>query len=157
MAHVVDLADVSSPISIGTVAYKSALAYKIQLELGGEFRGTIPSGKQMFLLGRADPATHDSTPDHNPGDGVYYRSDSMHITGNCWLRPSRDIAYPGAEGLTIRFILILLDEGRVDEYMSDQYRRHGYNDALLDSLGAERLAYFDVPTTDLVQITSTTS
>ena len=149
-ANVVNLADVSSPISIGTVAYKIKLAYKIQLELGGEFHGSIPAGKHLFLLGQADPATHDSTPDHEPGDATYYRSNSMHVTGICWLRPSADIAYPGAEGLTFRYTLILVDESNVGEFVSDKYR-NGYNDALLDTLGAERLAYFDVPTVNLVR------
>jgi hypothetical protein len=150
-ATVVHLAD-SSPLAIGPVYYTAKLAGKIQFEAGGELQGEVPRGKQLFQLGWADPTTKDSTPDHNPGNGTYYRSDTFSApeAGGCWIRPQKEIAYDGADGLTFRIYFVLVDDNQVPEFTSSKYR-NGYNDEDLKSLHVTRLAYFLVPTKDLFQ------
>jgi hypothetical protein len=100
-------------VSIGATAYKTALGDRIELETGGQVLGAIPAGKRLFLLERPDPTTHDSTPNHYPGTGRFYLSKGMTVSGSCWLRPTGDLAYPGAEGITFRQLLVLVDEDRV--------------------------------------------
>lgn len=137
-------------LAVGPVYYTATLAGKIQFEAGGELRGEIPVRKQLFQLLWADPTTRDSTPDRNPGNGIYYRSDTFSVATNehCWLRPKKEIAYDGANGLTFRIHFVLVDDDRVADFTSSKYR-NGYNDESLKSLGVIRLAYFEVPTKDL--------
>jgi hypothetical protein len=150
-ATVVHLAH-GSPLGIGPVYYTAKLAGKIQFEAGGELRGEIPRGKQLFQLAWADPTTKDSTPDHNPGNGTYYRFDTFSASEaeGCWIRPQKEMAYDGADGLTFRIYFILVDDDHVSEFMSSKYR-NGYNDEVLKSLRVTRLAYFLVPTKDLFE------
>jgi hypothetical protein len=145
MAKVVSLVEPSYPVSAGVASYKISVADKLELEVGGELHGAIPSGKKLFLLSRGDPTTMDSTPDHNRGNGTYYLLSTMQVVGNCWWRPEKEIAYPGAEGITLQQTLVLVDDTLVREFISDRHK-YGYNDAVLDSLRVKRLAYFDVPT-----------
>lgn len=137
-------------LAVGSVYHTATLVDEIQFEAGGELRGEIPVGKQLFQLSWADPTTRDSTPDRNPGSGIYYRSDTFYVTsdGHCWLRPKKEIAYDGAGGLIFRVYLVLVDDEQVADFTSSKYE-NGYNDEALKSLGVTRLAYFEVPTTDL--------
>jgi hypothetical protein len=132
----------------GPAHYKMVLADKIHLEVGGQLLGSIPAEKQIFLLTWADPATRDSTPKRNRGNGLYYRMDTFRIVGSCYIRPQDEIAYSGANGLTFRQQLVLVDVEQVPAFRAPQYDE-GYDDAALDSFGVIRLAYFDVPTADL--------
>jgi hypothetical protein len=82
----------SYPLTVGPAFYKAKLADKIQLEAGGQLYGSIPSGTRLFLLGWADPTTVDSTPEHNPGNGFYYRAKTLLMWGDCWLFPQMAVA-----------------------------------------------------------------
>ena len=147
-ANVVSLRP-DSPLRVASAYYKAKLAGKIQLETGGQIDGSVPSGEHLFMLGWADPATVDSTPDRNPGDGVYYPLSGFAVSGNCFLRPQKETAYDGANGLTFRYFLVLVDEQHLSEYLAPGRDKKGYNDDELDSMGVTRIAYFSVPTGQL--------
>ena len=145
---VISLVEPSYPLTVGPAFYKAKLAYKIQLEVGGQLYGNIPPGKRLYLLEWGDPTTVDSTPNHNPGLGIYYRAETLLIFGDCWLFPQRAVAYAGAHGITLRQLLVLVDDAQVSNFTGAEYDE-GYSDRDLDSLGVIRLGYLDVPTNDL--------
>ena len=132
------------PLSLAEKAsFKLIYADKMQLELGGALIGNTPPGKRLVLLSWADPGSVDVNGDR--GNGIYYRMSSLRTTANCWLRPQGNIAYSGAEGLTFRHWLVVIDESRYADFSAPQYES-GYNDVTLDSFGVIRLGYFDVKT-----------
>ncbi|MGH3841526.1 MAG: hypothetical protein ACRDS0_08815 [Pseudonocardiaceae bacterium] len=143
-ATVVHLAD-NPPSIVGPVHYTAKVAERVQFEAGGELLRKIPPGKQLFLVSQADPSSSDL--DGNRGNGKYYRRDALTVTGTCWLFPQSSISYHGASGLTFRMSLILVDDDRVADFKSKT--RDGCDDATLNSLGVIRLAFFEVPTSDL--------
>jgi hypothetical protein len=149
LANVVRLHPPGFPLSVESAYYRVKLAGKVQLELGGQIAGNIPAGKQLFLLGWADPATADSTPMRSRGDGVYYQVSAFQVAGNCFLRPQGQIAYDGANGLTFRYLFVLVDDGNVSSFTNEDRNKNGFDDAALNSMNVTRIAYFDVPTKDL--------
>ncbi|SNQ47773.1 conserved hypothetical protein [Frankia canadensis] len=127
-------------------SYTYQASWNPALEVGGRLSTPVPVGKELVGAGWADPATTDSTPRHNPGNGRYYPGDVFTVSDElCFRGPRGIVGYPGYPGITTRIYVMLVDRGAASLLARDAERLDGFTDRDLAIRGADMIGYFDVP------------
>jgi hypothetical protein len=117
----------------------------------GTLAGKVPSGSRLYLLGWADPNSHDSTRDRRPGSGLYHLADKLDPNPQgCWATPKKALAYQGARGLDFEYYFTLVPDAirpQLDAYRAtQQYEKNGLTQADISRFGLQQLAFFRVET-----------
>jgi hypothetical protein len=121
------------------------------LELVGQVTGRVLPGHGLYLFGWADPASYDSNPEHNRGNGRYgWVGDEISPDENgCWILTRRRIGYAGMQGLTLRYYPALVPDDRqgcMAELVREDRRHDGLTYDALMKCGVIFLGYTEIRT-----------
>ncbi|WP_345734001.1 hypothetical protein, partial [Cryptosporangium minutisporangium] len=141
---------VALPGRDGAPTKLQALAYHLQrsdpprLEIAATLSEPPPAGTVVQMLERADPATVDSTPEHNPGNGRYYPRPVIRTLGSCVYVPANQIGYAGFAGMRLRYLVVLLPTRFASSIVADSHAADGLSDQDLARYSMTQLAYFEL-------------
>jgi hypothetical protein len=114
-------------ISISGFSYAYTPAYSPSVELGGGLSRHLRGGEHLFVLDWSDPATTDSTPKRNPGNGRYYPSPELRLTDqNCFSYPRHEMGYGGFTGMRVRSYVVLVGDDVAGAFEREGLARDGY-------------------------------
>lgn len=122
------------------------------IEISGQISGRIPPHQHLYPFGWSDPATTDSTPQHNAGNGLYYWGQSNQIfpDGNgCWSQLRRNLGYSGAQRVTFRHYYGLISDSDLPCLQRLSAANKSDNGLDLDQLtrcGVNFIGYITIPT-----------
>jgi hypothetical protein len=103
-------------LSLSEVSLRSA-SYQVDtsasppvVKRAGQLTGRLPDGTHPWIVERPDPRTRDSTPEHNPGNGLLYPVGPIRADRNgCWSM-SNTMGYPEIAGITMIDYVALVDD-----------------------------------------------
>jgi hypothetical protein len=134
-------------ISISTLSYAYTPAYSPSVELGGGLSRHLRGGEHLFVLDWSDPATTDSTPKHNPGNGRYYPSPELRLTDqNCFSYPRHEMGYGGFTGMRVRSYVVLVGDDVIATFERDGLAMDGYTPLELAQRNVVSLGYLTIQT-----------
>jgi TIR domain len=122
--------------------------HQLNIRLVGALTGRAPRGMQLMLLRRAETTSHDSTPEHNSGDGLYRAKGAMTVKGGCWTTDLQPLGYSRAKGLVWDYYLVLAPgavAGQLKQWGAQQ-NGPGLDDEGLKRARVRKLASFVLPT-----------
>jgi hypothetical protein len=118
-----------------------------RMEIAAELTGPPPPGYRLYLLERADPTSHDSTPEHHSGNGRYYPETETQTSDRCVFVPQKEYGYSGFLGMRLRFFAVLAPLSLSGAFERDFRTLDGYADQDLAKYGVVQLGSFDASTT----------
>jgi hypothetical protein len=135
--------------SVGDVTYTVDEARDPNIEISGRLIGSLGASQRFYVVKTADPATHDSTPEQNPGSVGWFMSNQLDLgPGGCWNYPNKRMAYPCAGGVTFRFYFAAIDAATA-QALEAQKASHPdgmSSDSFQSNPGVQLLGYIEVPT-----------
>jgi hypothetical protein len=133
-------------VSLTELRYTYYAGWHPSLALAGRLSGPVPAGWRLVLVAWADPATHDSTRDHNAGNDLYFPGDDLTVTDqNCFAVHPYDLGYGGYPGITTRIYAVLVEAPKVAPMLRAAGRLMGLSGSDLDAWGVRELGYAAVP------------
>jgi hypothetical protein len=122
---------------------------EVDLDMSGRIRGRVGSDKVLWILGTADPTTHDSSAP------PVYGSSQIHVvrqikpdSAGCWSVTGKKVGYDCAGGLTFRYYLAALTPHQATEMDGlERAGQDGFTEGnIRDDRGIPLLSTYDVPT-----------
>jgi hypothetical protein len=136
----------ASGIRLTDAAYTYYPAWNPSVAVGGRLSGPPPGGRRLIGADWSDPATRDSTPARNPGNGRYFPGSELTLTNQrCFTVPPFNLSYGGYTGITTRVYVLLVDPEDVVSLPRAAARLAGLTADELAQNGADILGYFTVP------------
>ncbi len=141
--------DSSLPVRLLSASYLVDKAFTpARVSRAGRLEGSIPAGRQVWLLSYARDDTFDSTPERNPGSGRAYPIGPIETADGCWSLSPRALGYAEALGITYDQYVVLADAAAAKDFADElaKQERGGFS---LDEVGlrdAPVIAVFAIPT-----------
>jgi hypothetical protein len=130
-------------------------SYKVQaqrggyvfLQMAGKVRGGPGPNQVLWLLGTADPSTHDSQRPPNDGSPQYHVVQQIKPNdAGCWTTTLRRLNYDCIGGLTFRYYLAILSPQQAQEMTAVDKAQDGFAPQNILDRQIPLLSSFDVPT-----------
>jgi TIR domain-containing protein len=121
---------------------------EVYLDLAGQVRGRADRNAVLWIVGTADPTTHDSSPKQVYGSTRYHVVEPVKTDGaGCWTITGHKVGYSCAGGLTFRYYLAVLSPQQAQEMPSLDLRQDGFTEQdIVEDRQIPLLSTFDVPT-----------
>jgi hypothetical protein len=117
------------------------------LQLAGKVQGGPGPNQVLWILGTADPGTHDSQRPPNYGSTRYHVIQQIKPNdAGCWTTTLRRLTYDCIGGLTFRYYLAILSPQQAQEMTAVDESQDGFTRGNIQDRQIPLLSTFDVPT-----------
>lgn len=117
------------------------------LQLAGKVQGGPGPNQVLWILGTADPSTHDSRRPPNYGSTRYHVIQQIEPNdAGCWTIALRRLNYDCIGGLTFRYHLAILSPQQAQEMTAVDESQDGFTPENIQDRRIPLLSTFDVPT-----------
>jgi hypothetical protein len=117
------------------------------LQLAGKVQGGPGPNQVLWILGTADPGTHDSNRPPNYGSTRFHLIQQIKPNAaGCWTTALRRLNYECIGGLTFRYYLAILSPQQAQEMKAVDESQDGFTPENIQDRRIPLLSTFDVPT-----------
>lgn len=90
-----------------------------EISVKGQMSLNIPAGQVLYLVTRPDPDSKDEY--GHPGSGRFYPGTPVSPTsGGCWEDDNHSVGYPGVEGISETYLLVLVGSDQAAKFPADR-------------------------------------
>ncbi|MEW1642388.1 hypothetical protein [Streptomyces sp. NPDC091219] len=90
-----------------------------EISVKGQLSLDIPAGQVLYLVTRPDPDSKDEF--GHPGNGRFYPGTPISPTsGGCWEDDNHAVGYPGVEGISETYLLVLVGSDQAAKFPADR-------------------------------------